>query len=176
MSTVNSSEKRKRAPECILNLSTLMGRNVRNRSDGRPSRTRKISSELRERFVEVYDDEIEKVRLVFITKEGTVRLDVNAVQDELEQQGTYDGMDDAGDVDLDELMVDGDTSPSHSEQDDDDDEDYVDDGDDVEDDDDEDYEDEPEDDEELEEQDGELDDCDDGDSADDDDDYVDDEQ
>lgn len=68
-------------------LASLEGR-LEERKDGRPTRKRKIPQHRRETWADCLDDD-GKVIKVWITKEGTVRKDIEAVQDELEAQGVY---------------------------------------------------------------------------------------
>jgi hypothetical protein len=71
-------------------LSDFTGNNKRARPDGRPTRNKKIPTNLYNRFIEVLDDRVEveptkklPTILIFVTDTGKIRFDIDAVQDEL---------------------------------------------------------------------------------------------
>jgi hypothetical protein len=71
-------------------LSDFTGDKKRNRLDGRPTRNKKIPTNLYNRFIEVIDDRVEPepdkkqpTILIFVTNTGNIRFDIDAVQDEL---------------------------------------------------------------------------------------------
>lgn len=77
-------------PTRIPYLSSFTGELKKNRLDGRPTRTKKIPSDLYNKFVEVIDDRVDvepdkkqPIILIFITDTGKIRFDTDKVQEEL---------------------------------------------------------------------------------------------
>ena len=85
----------------IPTLASVEGRDVSR--TGRPQRTKKIPQNLRNRFMEVLDDDLSSVIMVYITNDGTVRRDYKKVQEELQAEHEID--EDDSEVDLDEVIA-----------------------------------------------------------------------
>lgn len=86
----------------LLTIDFLTG-NHPERRDGRPRRTHIVSSNLRNKFVEVLDEKGVRI-MVFVNADGVVRRDVDKVQEELAEAGEFDDIVDHWDVDLSEVM------------------------------------------------------------------------
>jgi hypothetical protein len=100
---VNPVAETRRSESGLVTLASLEGR-LPSRNDGRPRRNKVIPHNIRKRFMEVIDDNGKSI-LVYITEQGTVRRDVEKVQDELERAGEYRGMNDTWDVDIKDMMA-----------------------------------------------------------------------
>jgi len=82
-------------------IASLEGRTTS--SSGRPQRTKKIPMNLRNKFMEVLDDDCETQITVYITNEGLIRRDYKKVHEELTSSGELIDESDS-EVDLDNVL------------------------------------------------------------------------
>ena len=96
--------KKHHAKKSHYDLPTLASLEGRSKSaTGRPQRPKVIAHKLRNRFMEVLDDDLETKIMIYITDDGKVRKDYHAVQEELAANG--DGFDESdSDVNIDDVI------------------------------------------------------------------------